>query len=232
MAFAMEPKNKGDEDKVYTAAAPPAGGGPDDRPAPRRADGRADRRRPVADPRRGDRRPDEVALRRRGRRSSRRACPTRRRSAAARRRTAATRSRPAAAASSATATSRSSRCPRATFEFVNAIKGGVIPHGFIPAVEKGVLEAMQQRRRRRLPGQGRPGDALRRLLPHGGLVGDGVQARGLDRHEGGAANAHAGAAGADHARHGLGARRLGRRRDGRPVLASRAPAGHRGRRAA
>jgi elongation factor G len=28
------------------------------------------------------------------------------------------------------------------FEFVDAIKGGVIPHGFIPAVEKGVLEAM------------------------------------------------------------------------------------------
>src|SRR3954463_592191 len=29
------------------------------------------------------------------------------------------------------------------FEFVNAIKGGVIPGGFIPAVEKGVEEAMQ-----------------------------------------------------------------------------------------
>jgi elongation factor G len=29
------------------------------------------------------------------------------------------------------------------FEFVDAIKGGVIPHGFIPAVEKGVLETMQ-----------------------------------------------------------------------------------------
>jgi elongation factor G len=29
------------------------------------------------------------------------------------------------------------------FEFVNAIKGGVIPGGFIPAVEKGVQEAMQ-----------------------------------------------------------------------------------------
>jgi elongation factor G len=28
------------------------------------------------------------------------------------------------------------------FEFVNAIKGGVIPGGFIPAVEKGVKEAM------------------------------------------------------------------------------------------
>jgi elongation factor G len=32
----------------------------------------------------------------------------------------------------------------AGFEFVNAIKGGVIPSGFIPAVEKGVLEAMQE----------------------------------------------------------------------------------------
>jgi elongation factor G len=29
------------------------------------------------------------------------------------------------------------------FEFVDAIKGGVIPQGFIPAVQKGVLEAMQ-----------------------------------------------------------------------------------------
>ena len=29
------------------------------------------------------------------------------------------------------------------FEFVDAIKGGVIPGGFIPAVEKGILEAMQ-----------------------------------------------------------------------------------------
>src|SRR6201989_3455094 len=32
--------------------------------------------------------------------------------------------------------------PDGEFEFVNAIKGGVIPNGFIPAVEKGVLEAM------------------------------------------------------------------------------------------
>jgi elongation factor G len=33
--------------------------------------------------------------------------------------------------------------PGSGFEFVNAIKGGVVPSGFIPAVEKGVLEAMQ-----------------------------------------------------------------------------------------
>jgi elongation factor G len=33
--------------------------------------------------------------------------------------------------------------PAHPFEFVDAIKGGVIPSGFIPAVEKGVQEAMQ-----------------------------------------------------------------------------------------
>jgi elongation factor G len=31
----------------------------------------------------------------------------------------------------------------AEYQFVNAIKGGVIPNGFIPAVEKGVVEALQ-----------------------------------------------------------------------------------------
>jgi elongation factor G len=36
------------------------------------------------------------------------------------------------------------REPGEGFEFVNAIKGGVIPSGFIPAVEKGVVEAMQE----------------------------------------------------------------------------------------
>ncbi len=34
--------------------------------------------------------------------------------------------------------------PGEGFEFINAIKGGVIPSGFIPAVEKGVQEAMQE----------------------------------------------------------------------------------------
>jgi elongation factor G len=32
--------------------------------------------------------------------------------------------------------------PGAGFEFIDAIKGGVVPSGFIPAVEKGVLDAM------------------------------------------------------------------------------------------
>ena len=30
------------------------------------------------------------------------------------------------------------------FEFINSIKGGVIPQEFIPAVEKGVKEAMER----------------------------------------------------------------------------------------
>jgi elongation factor G len=34
--------------------------------------------------------------------------------------------------------------PGGGFEFIDAIKGGVIPSGFIPAVEKGVIEAMQE----------------------------------------------------------------------------------------
>ena len=72
------------------------------------------------------------------------------------------------------------------FEFVNAIKGGVIPTGFIPAVEKGVRRGDGAGRGRRLPDQGRARAALRRLLPHGRLVGDGVQDGRLDRHEAGA----------------------------------------------
>ena len=59
-------EDEGRRGQGFHAAAPAAGGGPDDRPAPRPADRRADRRRPDADPRRGRRRPAAVALRRRG----------------------------------------------------------------------------------------------------------------------------------------------------------------------
>ena len=43
--------------------------------------------------------------------------------------------------------------PTDGFEFVNAIKGGVIPTSFIPAVEKGIVEAMEPRHHRRLPAE-------------------------------------------------------------------------------
>ena len=151
MAFAIEPKTKGDEDKVFTALR------------------RLQEEDPTIDLHRDPQTGEQIVaglsqvhvevivermkrpLRRRGRpQAAARALPGDDPQAAPRP-TAATRSRPAAAASSATATSRSSRWPTATsFEFVNAIKGGVIPTAFIPAVEKGVREAMEHGRGRRL----------------------------------------------------------------------------------
>ena len=67
MAFAFEPKSKGDEEKAATRAPAPRGGGPDARRPPRPRDRRADHRRADPGPRRGDRRPDEAPLRRRDR---------------------------------------------------------------------------------------------------------------------------------------------------------------------
>ena len=51
------------------------------------------------------------------------------------------------------------------FEFVDGIKGGVIPKEFIPAVRKGVDEAMTRGIKFGLPGGGRQGDAALRLVP-------------------------------------------------------------------
>ena len=63
------------------------------------------------------------------------------------------------------------RCRAATgFEFVDKIVGGAIPRNFIPAVEKGVVEAMDRRAPRRLPGRRRAGDPLRRQVPPRRLV--------------------------------------------------------------
>ena len=66
MAFAIEPKTKGDEDKVFTALRRLQEEDPTHRRAPRRPDRRADRGRADPDARGGDRRADEGALRRRG----------------------------------------------------------------------------------------------------------------------------------------------------------------------
>ncbi len=114
------------------------------------------------------------------------------------------------------------------FEFVNAIKGGVIPTGFIPAVEKGVLDAMQQGavagypikgvRVRLFDGSYHTVDSSEMAFK---LAGSLAMKQALEQ-------AQPGAAGADHARDGLGAGRIRRRRDGRSLLAARPPARHRG----
>ena len=51
------------------------------------------------------------------------------------------------------------------FEFVDAIKGGTVPREFIPAVEKGLREALAERRAGWLPGGGCQGHPVRRFLP-------------------------------------------------------------------
>ena len=84
-------------------------------------------------------------------------------------------------------------------DFVNEIKGGVIPGGFIPAVEKGVAEAMQHGTRRRLPDQGRAGPPLRRPAPPRRLLRDGLQDRRLDGLQAGDGGRRPGAARADRA---------------------------------
>ena len=118
------------------------------------------------------------------------------------------------------------------FEFVNAIKGGVIPGGFIPAVEKGVREAMAQGivagfpikgvRVRVFDGSYHSVDSSEMAFR---LAGSIAMKQALEAGQPGAARA-------DHARHGERARRERRRRHGRPLLAPRAAAGHRGRRPA
>ena len=103
-------------------------------------------------------------------------CRTWKRSRRRPRPTTATRSRPAVAASSPRSTSGSdpSSAARAS-TFVDAVKGGVIPGQYIPAVEKGVREQMDQGRHLGQPGGRRRGRGLLRQGPPGRQLGAGVQ---------------------------------------------------------
>ena len=217
MAFAMEPKNKGDEDKVYTALRRLQEEDPTidlhrdeqtgeqivaglsqihvevivDRmkqPLRRRGDAQAAARAlPGDDPRLGQ-------GPRAPQEADRRPRPVRRlphRDRAARRRRLRVRQRD---------------------------QGRRDPARLHPRGREGRARGDAERRRRRLPRQGRAGEAVRRLLPHGRLVRDGVQARRhASRMQEALSKAGAGAAGADHARDVLDPGRQRRRRHGRPV---------------
>ena len=82
-----------------------------------------------------------------------------------RRSRASSSARPAARASTASSYIDIEPAPGEGFDFVNKIKGGSIPSEFIPAVEKGIEEAMRDRRQGRLPDGRRPRDADRRQVP-------------------------------------------------------------------
>ena len=98
-----------------------------------------------------------------------------------RRASTATRSRPAGAASSARCTCGSSRCSAATgFEFVDEVKGGVVPNQYIPAVEKGVIAGMETGPLAGYPVVDVQVGAVLRQVPRRRLVGNGVQDRGRD----------------------------------------------------
>ena len=66
--------------------------------------------------------------------------------------TTRTRSRPAARASTARSAATSSRSRRASFEFVDEVRGGAIPTEFIPSVEKGFRLDDREGPPDRLPG--------------------------------------------------------------------------------
>ena len=95
-----------------------------------------------------------------------------------------------------------------------------------PRGREGRARGHAGRRGGRLPGPGRPREAVRRPAPLGRLVGDGVQDRRLDGVQGRHGERPGGADGADHGGHRDGARGGRGRRDRRPQLAPRAPARH------
>ena len=101
-------------------------------------------------------------------------------------------------------------------EFVNGIIGGSVPREFIPAVEKGVKEAVRDRRRGRLSGGRRQGDADRRLLPRRRLGRNLVPHGGDLRLQGRLPARQAGDPRADHEGRGGDARGLHGRCDRRP----------------
>ena len=109
----------------------------------------------------------------------------------------------------------------AGYEFVDKIVGGTIPREYMRAINMGIARGPRDRHLRRLPDGRRQGHRLRRLVPRGRLVRDGLQDRRLDGHQGRRREGEPGRARADDAGRGHDARAVHGRRDRRPQQPAR-----------
>jgi elongation factor G len=116
--------------------------------------------------------------------------------------------------------------PGKGFEFVDAIKGGVVPREFIPAVKKGVEDSLPNGVLAGYPVVDVKVTLHLRLVPRGRLERERVQDGRLVRLQGRLPQGLAGDPRADDGGRSRDAGRLRRQRDGRPVVAARHGAGH------
>ena len=116
--------------------------------------------------------------------------------------------------------------PGKGFEFVDAIKGGVVPREFIPAVKKGVEESLAQWCAGWVSGGGRQGHADVRVVPRGRLERERLQDGCFVRLQGRVPQGQSGDSRTDDGGGSRDAGGLRGQRDGRPVLTSRHGARH------
>ena len=137
-----------------------------------------------------------------------------------------TRSRPAAAASSGTSTCGSSPEARGGFRVRRRDRGRVRPAKLHSRGGEGDHRGDARGRPGGLPGRRRAGRAVRRLLPLGGLVRNGLQDRRLHGVQGGGEGGGPGPPRADRGGRGAGPEGIRGSRDGRLVIQTWKDPGH------